>query len=170
MIFIDTCILVGCGILVAIQTPCAQLLRHIYVKQTNLRIHSFNFDLCDLVLIISAATAAAIVVISCLTQVEVARTDVATKVQYDARLVLNLLQHLLKDRNFEVFPIALALMVASMWVKLILMFRITTYLGQRILTIGNMVKSVLFYVLIWLVCVLIFCSVIFMLYADKLPE
>jgi len=80
MIFIDTCILVGCGILVAIQTPCAQLLRHIYVKRTNLRVHSFNFNLCDLVLIISAATAAAIVVISCLTQVEVARTDVATKV------------------------------------------------------------------------------------------
>ena len=33
-----------------------------------------------------------------------------------------------------------------------------------------MVKRVLFYVLIWLVCVLIFCSVIFMLYTDKLPE
>jgi hypothetical protein len=78
---------------------------------------------------LAATTAAAIVVISILTKVEVPRTDVATNVQYDARLVLNMAQHLLSDRKYEVFPIAVAIMVATMWIKLILMLRVTFYLG-----------------------------------------
>jgi hypothetical protein len=101
----------------------------LYVKRTNTKVKSFNFDLYNLVLFLAAATAAAVVVISILTKVEVPRTDMATKVKYDARLVLNMGQHLLIDRKYEVFPIAVAIMVASMWIKLILMLRVTSYLG-----------------------------------------
>ena len=74
--FIEICIMVGCGLLVALQSPSALILRHLYAKRSNIKVDSFQFDLCDFVQFISAVIATAIVVITAIRPVDIARTDI----------------------------------------------------------------------------------------------
>lgn len=156
--FITACLLIGSGSLVAIGTPCAKLLRHAYVEKADLRVSAASAELCNLLLL--AATGVTIyefiMVILTVTKADTFYMDVATGLQQE-----------FNAERTPVLPITLAVMQACMWVRLVLMLRVTRMFGSVLLKLSTMLKRIAFYVLLWIICLLIFYSVISTLYADS---
>ena len=59
-IFLDSCIMIGAGFLVAIGYPCQKVLKHMYVRKTSLTVKTGKYiDIVNVVLLAASSVALA---------------------------------------------------------------------------------------------------------------